>query len=86
MNSSLKNTRLALSQSCRFEENLTNEGDGCGEAGPDVSGEGVLHSELQVLKLPLEEIGACWGHVENGCDARCSEGLSAGGVESTAQI
>lgn len=82
----LKNARLILSWSRRFGENLTNEGDGCGEAGPDVSGQAVLHGELQVLKLPLEEIGACWGHVENSCDARCTEGLSAGGVEGTAQI
>lgn len=65
---------------------LTDEGDGGGEAGPDVSGEVVLHSQPQVLKLPLVEIGARGGNIEHGRDARRHEGLSAGGVEGAAQI
>lgn len=60
------------------EEKLTDEGYGCGEAGSDVCGQTVLHSEPQVLKLPLVEVRACGGDIEHGCDARCCEGLSAG--------
>lgn len=71
---------------CGAEENLTDEGDGCGEAGPDVGSEAVLHSEPQVLKVPLVEIGACGGNVEHGGDARCGEGLSARRVEGAAQV
>lgn len=67
------------------EERLTDEGYGCGEAGSDVSGQTVLHSEPQVLKLPLVEVRACGGDIEHGCDARCCEGLSAGRVDGTAQ-
>lgn len=42
-----------------MEDKLTDEGYGSGKAGSDVSGEAVLHSEPQVLKLPLVEVGAC---------------------------
>ncbi len=66
-------------------EKLTDEGDGCGEAGSDVCSEAVLHSEPQVLKLALVEVRACGGYVEHSCDARRCEGLSAGGVDGTAQ-
>lgn len=68
-----------------LEEKLTDEGYGRGEAGSDVSSQAVLHSEPQVLKLPLVEVGARGGDVEHSCDARCCEGLSAGGVDGTAQ-
>lgn len=64
---------------------LTNEADGCGEAGSDVSIQTVLHCEPQVLQLPLVEVGAGGGHVEDSRDVRCCQGLSAGGVDGAAE-
>lgn len=67
------------------KQELTDEGDGCGEAGSNVSTQIVLHGEPQVFKLPLVEVRTGGGNVEHSCDTRCCKGVSARGVNGTAQ-
>lgn len=64
---------------------LTDERDGCVKAGSDVSSQRVLHSEPEVLKLALVEVGTGGGHVQHGCDACGCQRLPAGRVDGAAQ-
>jgi len=80
-------TDISVRKQCTVHKvkRLTNESNGCVKAGSDICSQRILHSESQVLKLPLVEVRTGGGHIEHSCDACCCQHLSAGGVEGTAQ-